>query len=35
MSEQGYFVASEPDFVPREIIGLSGESPVWVLAPDD
>ena len=33
MAEQGFFVASEPDFGPVQIIGLSGSQPVWVMPP--
>jgi hypothetical protein len=33
MAEQGFFVASEPDFDPVQIIGLSGSQPVWVMPP--
>lgn len=35
MAEDGLFAASEPDFAPVEIIGLSGSGPVWVLPPAD
>ena len=33
MAEQGFFVASEPDFAPVQIIGLTGSQPVWVMPP--